>query len=599
MDDEARLGKEDAEVVGMILEEDRRKEDVVDVVDNYLIEFLQMKSIGKDNPFFMLLNRFLDDKGVVDPRLMLKYRYKEINSQKSSGLIDFGVVFSIPPSTRLLKWLCMMESSCANRRCNHPELPSKILIIGELSFLPECSAKFFAKSVFFSEYSLKFWASLTLLSECLLNIWASSTLLFEWCFKFLATPSFPSEWPLDSWQVHRSFQKAHTCRSSSECPFKFLAAHSSSLNVPLFFRQARYHGLAEAVAVVVAGACGVKPPDRAWCTPVSGRQCSAHRPAPCRRVKQPATRSHSLPQGHIACHKGSERHEHVEAEASTAVVNKNGHGHGVPRLQKLPVGLGVGLKMRMQTKANLNVDVAQSPTVPEYPYTFPRVPPSPSCPASNPPAAWAGGAMSIVQTMDANGHLQAHIHDHDTGKDATIGQNDDNTHGDGGGGGMNMNESMESAQKPPRSPLFDAGDPFRREGRGPQMQTQIRAPMSALIKCSFHPGDGVRARQYWPWRRFQSKVHLQYGSWGTFSKQGVVCDNGMGVQPTFDTAEFRAAIAPAIPNIVALLNDSHHFVQVRTVVALVNVSKQAEFCIAIVGVIPDILSLLKDSEPFF
>ncbi|KAF8516945.1 hypothetical protein BU17DRAFT_92325 [Hysterangium stoloniferum] len=190
---------------------------------------------------------------------------------------------------------------------------------------------------------------------------------------------------------------------------------------------------------------------------------------------------------------GSERHEHVEAEASTAVVNENGHGHGVPRLQKPPVGLGVGLKMRMQTKANLNVDVAQSPAVPEYPYTFPRVPPSPSCPASNPPAAWAGGAMSIVQTMDANGHLQAHIHDHDTGKD-TIGQNDDNTHGDGGGGGMNMNESVESAQKPPRSPLFDAGDPFRREGRGPQTQTQIRAPMSAPASVTTTPSRGLGGR---------------------------------------------------------------------------------------------------------
>ncbi|KAF8525464.1 hypothetical protein BU17DRAFT_83633 [Hysterangium stoloniferum] len=70
MDDEARLGKEDAEAVGMILEEDRRKEDVVEVVmengftflsaiqremvDNHLIEFFQMKSIGKDNPFVML-----------------------------------------------------------------------------------------------------------------------------------------------------------------------------------------------------------------------------------------------------------------------------------------------------------------------------------------------------------------------------------------------------------------------------------------------------------------------------------------------------------------------------------------------------------------
>ncbi|KAF8524068.1 hypothetical protein BU17DRAFT_63429 [Hysterangium stoloniferum] len=194
---------------------------------------------------------------------------------------------------------------------------------------------------------------------------------------------------------------------------------------------------------------------------------------------------------------GSQRHEHVEAEASTAVVNENGHGHGVPRLQKPPVGLGVGLKMRMQTKANLNVDVAQSPTLPEYPYTFPRVPPSPSCPASNPPAAWAGGAMSIVQTMDANGHLQAHIHDHDTGKDATIGQNDDNTHGDGGGGGMNMNESMESAQKPPRSPLFDAGDPFRREGRGPQTQTQIRAPMSAPASVTTTPSRGLGVSRVW------------------------------------------------------------------------------------------------------
>ncbi|KAF8503851.1 hypothetical protein BU17DRAFT_71751 [Hysterangium stoloniferum] len=73
---------------------------------------------------------------------------------------------------------------------------------------------------------------------------------------------------------------------------------------------------------------------------------------------------------------GSERHEHVEAEASTAMVNEDGHGDGVPRLQKPPVGLSVRLKMRMQTKANLNVDVAQSPTIPEYPYTFPRVPPT-------------------------------------------------------------------------------------------------------------------------------------------------------------------------------------------------------------------------------
>ncbi|KAF8500011.1 hypothetical protein BU17DRAFT_102614 [Hysterangium stoloniferum] len=191
---------------------------------------------------------------------------------------------------------------------------------------------------------------------------------------------------------------------------------------------------------------------------------------------------------------GSERHEHVEAEASTAMVNEDGHGDGVPRLQKPPVGLSVGLKMRMETKANLNVDVAQSPRVPEYPYTFPRVPPSPSCPASNPPAAWAGGAMRIVQTMDANGYLQAHIHDHDTGKDAPIGQNDDNTHGDGGGGGMNMNESMESAQKPPRSALFDAGDPFRREGRGRQTQTQIRAPMSAPAIVTTTPSRGLGGR---------------------------------------------------------------------------------------------------------
>ncbi|KAF8505279.1 hypothetical protein BU17DRAFT_101058 [Hysterangium stoloniferum] len=150
--------------------------------------------------------------------------------------------------------------------------------------------------------------------------------------------------------------------------------------------------------------------------------------------------------------------------------------------------------MRMQTKANLNVDVAQSPTVPEYPYMFPRVPPSPSCPASNPPAAWAGGAMSIVQTINANGHLQAHIHDNDTGKDPTIAQNDDNTHGDGGGGGMNMNESMESAQKPPRSPLFDARDPFRREGRGQQTQTQIRAPMSAPASITTTPSRGLGGR---------------------------------------------------------------------------------------------------------
>ncbi|KAF8525482.1 hypothetical protein BU17DRAFT_62636 [Hysterangium stoloniferum] len=112
MGDEARLGKEDAEAVGMILEEDRRKEMSLstierEMVDNHLIEFLQMKSIGKDNPFFMLFNKFLDDKRVVDPRLMLKYLYKEINSHKASGLIDFGVVFSIPPSTRLLNWLCM------------------------------------------------------------------------------------------------------------------------------------------------------------------------------------------------------------------------------------------------------------------------------------------------------------------------------------------------------------------------------------------------------------------------------------------------------------------------------------------------------------
>ncbi|KAF8491129.1 hypothetical protein BU17DRAFT_72678, partial [Hysterangium stoloniferum] len=156
-----------------------------------------------------------------------------------------------------------------------------------------------------------------------------------------------------------------------------------------------------------------------------------------------------------------------------------------------------GLKMRMQTKANLNVDVAQSPTVPEYPYMFPRVPPSPSCPASNPPAAWAGGAMSIVQTINANGHLQAHIHDNDTGKDPTIAQNDDNTHGDGGGGGMNMNESMESAQKPPRSPLFDARDPFRREGRGQQTQTQIRAPMSAPASITTTPSRGLGVSRVW------------------------------------------------------------------------------------------------------
>ncbi|KAF8505295.1 hypothetical protein BU17DRAFT_101093 [Hysterangium stoloniferum] len=191
---------------------------------------------------------------------------------------------------------------------------------------------------------------------------------------------------------------------------------------------------------------------------------------------------------------GSERDEHVEAEGSTAVVNEDGHGDGVPRLQKRPVGLGVGLKMRMETKVNLNVNIAQSPRVPEYPYTFPRVPLSPSCPASNPPAAWAGGAMRIVQMMDAHGHLQAHIHDHDTGKDATIAQNNDNTHGDGGGGGMKMKESMESVQKPPRSPLFDAGDPFRREGRGQQTQMQIRARMSTPASITTMPSRGLGGR---------------------------------------------------------------------------------------------------------
>ncbi|KAF8510730.1 hypothetical protein BU17DRAFT_97839 [Hysterangium stoloniferum] len=83
MSDEARkalLGKEDAGAVGVILEEDRRKEEVLEVVmeigftfwsgieseivDNHLITFLPMKSIGEDNPFFMLLNRFLDEKGM-------------------------------------------------------------------------------------------------------------------------------------------------------------------------------------------------------------------------------------------------------------------------------------------------------------------------------------------------------------------------------------------------------------------------------------------------------------------------------------------------------------------------------------------------------
>ncbi|KAF8513834.1 hypothetical protein BU17DRAFT_95001 [Hysterangium stoloniferum] len=71
MGDEAReapMGTEDAEAVGMILEEYRRKEDVSEVVmrmaftfwsaidsemvNNDLVAFLQMKSIGEDHPFF-------------------------------------------------------------------------------------------------------------------------------------------------------------------------------------------------------------------------------------------------------------------------------------------------------------------------------------------------------------------------------------------------------------------------------------------------------------------------------------------------------------------------------------------------------------------
>ncbi|KAF8510722.1 hypothetical protein BU17DRAFT_69925 [Hysterangium stoloniferum] len=107
---EALLGKKDAGVVRMILQEDRRKTVVVEVVmENaftfwsaiesemaccilfvvlmlitiYLIAFLLMKSIGEDNPFFMLLNRFLDDKEL------------EVDYQKADALIDvYGYILN-------------------------------------------------------------------------------------------------------------------------------------------------------------------------------------------------------------------------------------------------------------------------------------------------------------------------------------------------------------------------------------------------------------------------------------------------------------------------------------------------------------------------
>ncbi|KAF8500596.1 hypothetical protein BU17DRAFT_72078 [Hysterangium stoloniferum] len=116
MGDEARealLGKEDAEAVGRILEKDRRKKDVVEVVmehgfrfwsaiesemvDSHLIPSLQIKSIGEDNPFVTVLNRFLDDK----------------DYQKASALIDSGVLLNIPPSIQLLKWFYMLALSAS------------------------------------------------------------------------------------------------------------------------------------------------------------------------------------------------------------------------------------------------------------------------------------------------------------------------------------------------------------------------------------------------------------------------------------------------------------------------------------------------------
>ncbi|KAF8514567.1 hypothetical protein BU17DRAFT_68338 [Hysterangium stoloniferum] len=136
MGDEARkalLGKEDAEAVG-------RNEDVVEVVmengfmfwnaiesemvNNDLIAFLRMKFIGEDTPFFMLLNRFLDDKGVMDPRLMLKYLYKArcilSESIYFNGLwrcLEYLIINSA------VEWVCMSALSTSESNINYPPNP--------------------------------------------------------------------------------------------------------------------------------------------------------------------------------------------------------------------------------------------------------------------------------------------------------------------------------------------------------------------------------------------------------------------------------------------------------------------------------------------
>ncbi|KAF8513842.1 hypothetical protein BU17DRAFT_68634 [Hysterangium stoloniferum] len=143
---EALLGRRDAGAVGMVLEEDRSKEDVVEVemengftfwstvesemVNNDLIAFLQMKSIGEDNPLFMLLNKLLDNKaqgrlseGICSSWLGSCLEHPTINSAQFS--FGGGLVKVLYPDLLLVKDGC----SCTNSRCNPPELPLKFLAI--------------------------------------------------------------------------------------------------------------------------------------------------------------------------------------------------------------------------------------------------------------------------------------------------------------------------------------------------------------------------------------------------------------------------------------------------------------------------------------
>ncbi|KAF8513649.1 hypothetical protein BU17DRAFT_68699 [Hysterangium stoloniferum] len=65
--------------------------------------------------------------------------------------------------------------------------------------------------------------------------------------------------------------------------------------------------------------------------------------------------------------------------------------------------------------------------------------------------------------------------------------------------------------------------------------------------------------------------------------------------PTLLHSEFRAAIASAIPDIIALLKDPDEDVRSSAVSELAKFSEQAEFRPAIARLIPDIVALLEDA----